>query len=136
MEVMGLSLKPTLNYINIPIMAKYYIIDGLSIEAGPQLGILVSANSEGNVIELGTGAAESFDGDVKDYYKSIDFVVGIGASYRLNNGVFFSLRFNKGISKINEDIDFYLHDGDPIDGIDYNYKQQNNVFQISAGYSF
>jgi hypothetical protein len=60
--------------------------------------------------------------------------VGIGASYRLNNGIFFSLRFNKGIMDISEDEEYY----DPYDDYyySYTYKNQNNVFQISAGYSF
>ncbi|TXD67771.1 PorT family protein, partial [Aequorivita lipolytica] len=41
----------------------------------------------------------------------------------LNMGVFFSLRYNKGLLDVND-----------IDG--YNGKNQNNVFQVSAGYSF
>jgi hypothetical protein len=30
-----------LSYINLPVMAKYYVTEGLSIEAGPQIGFLV-----------------------------------------------------------------------------------------------
>ncbi len=32
-----------IDYLNIPIMAKYYVVEGLSLEAGPQIGILLSA---------------------------------------------------------------------------------------------
>ena len=34
------------NYLNIPLMAKYYVADGFSLEAGPQIGLLVSATDE------------------------------------------------------------------------------------------
>src|SRR5690606_27624389 len=37
------SLTAKYDYINIPIMAKYYVYDGLSVELGPQFGFLVKA---------------------------------------------------------------------------------------------
>ncbi|MEH6762880.1 MAG: porin family protein [Aequorivita antarctica] len=119
--------KVILSYINVPIMGKYYIIDGLSVELGPQIGVLVKANQKGDY------ADGSYDDDVKYFYNSLDIAIGIGASYRLNNGVFFSLRFNKGLMDISDDDIEYFEDGD-LDS--YSYKNQNNVFQISAGYSF
>lgn len=118
-----------LDYINIPVMGKYYILDGLSVELGPQIGFLVSAKNKYEDHQ------QSGTDDVKDLYNSIDFAIGLGASYRLNNGIFFSLRFNKGISKINKDI-FFTPQEYPGDEYDYSYKQRNNVLQLSAGYSF
>ena len=119
-----------LDYINIPIMAKYYVIEGLSLEAGPQFGILVSAKEEGKLIEQGSGESETFDRDVKENYNSLDVAFGLGAAYRLNNGIFFSARYLIGISQIlnNDNVDtrFYLSD----------FNQRNNVFQLSVGYSF
>lgn len=121
----------SLDYINIPIMAKYYIIRGLTAELGPQIGFLVSAKSKYDNVY---GKNEN---DVKENYKSIDFSQGIGASYRLNNGVFFSLRFNKGISNINESsVIYYDVEGQPLEKYSGNDKQHNNVLQISAGYLF
>jgi outer membrane protein with beta-barrel domain len=118
-----------LDYINIPIMAKYYIIDGLSAEAGPQFGILVSAKDDYEV--SGGGEDESGDDDIKDFYNTLDIGFGFGASYRLNNGVFFSARYVIGLTDItdDDDVDFGPFD---IDG----YKQRNSVIQLSAGYSF
>ena len=113
-----------LDYIRVPLLAKFYIIEGLSAEAGPVFGVLVNAE--------GTFYNEDDDlvsGDAKDIYKSFDAQFGIGASYRLNMGVFFSLRYNKGLLNVNEEYKVF----------DYTYntgKNQNNVFQISAGYSF
>lgn len=69
------------------------------------------------------------NGDAKDYYRSFDAQFGIGASYRLNMGVFFSLRYNKGLLNVNEEY--------RVLGTTYNSgKNQSNVFQVSAGYSF
>tara|TARA_R110002124_G_scaffold254044_3_gene419534 strand:- start:33337 stop:33930 length:594 start_codon:yes stop_codon:yes gene_type:complete len=102
-----------LDYINVPILGKYHIIEGLSGELGPVIGVLVNAKA--------TGDGE--DEDIKEFYKSTDIGVAIGASYRLPMGVFFSLRYNKGVTDINDDPDISA-------------KNQNNVFQVSAGYSF
>ncbi len=35
-----------LDYLNIPVMAKYYVAEGFSVEAGPQVGFLLSAKDE------------------------------------------------------------------------------------------
>ncbi len=108
-----------LDYLRLPVMAKFYIIEGLSAEAGPVLGFLVSADKENH--DKDTDATYDYK---KDYYKSFDTGFGIGASYRLNLGVFFSIRYNKGLMNVNKD--------HPTD----NYKNQSDVLQVSAGYSF
>ncbi len=82
----GNNLK--LDYLNLPLMAKYYIIEGLSVEAGPLAGFLISTNAN------------------KDDFKSFDIAVGIGASYKIGNNLFVGLRYNKGISNINANSDF------------------------------
>ncbi len=113
-----------LDYIRVPILAKFYIIEGLSAEAGPVFGVLV--NAEGNYYNDDDIFVR---GDAKDIYKSFDAQFGIGASYRLNMGFFFSLRYNKGLLSVNEEYE--------VDGYRYNTgKNQSNVFQVSAGYSF
>lgn len=113
-----------LDYVRVPVLAKFYIIEGLSAEAGPVFGVLV--NAEGNFYDK-NGYLVS--GDVKDIYRSFDAQFGIGASYRLNMGVFFSLRYNKGLLNVNEEYEAL--------GTRYNTgKNQSNVFQVSAGYSF
>lgn len=98
-----------LDYIDIPVLGKYNLpwVNGLSAEAGPVFGVLMSAKSG--------------DEDVKDSFKTLDAAFAIGATYKLDMGVFFSLRYNKGLLDVWDDNDF---------------KNQNNVFQISAGYLF
>lgn len=113
---MGFTLesKTKLDYINIPILAKYYVTDAFSVEAGPQIGFNVKAEND-------------YDGsttDIKDGVKSIDFALALGVAYRLNSGLFFSGRYNFGMSNV-----------DDASGSD-DYKVKNNVLQISVGYRF
>ncbi|WP_040278587.1 porin family protein [Psychroserpens damuponensis] len=110
--------KLKLDYLNIPIMAKYYVAEGFSVEAGPQIGLLLSANEEFE------GGGESGEEDVKDGFKGIDFGFGIGAGYKMDSGLNFSARYVLGLSNI--------ADGEESD----DYSIQNNVFQISVGYFF
>ncbi|PSG88574.1 porin family protein [Aurantibacter aestuarii] len=120
--------KLKLDYINLPVMAKFYVTEGFSLEAGPQVGFLIGANVESEGTESvtfgGSTETESFseEVDVKDSFKGIDFAVGVGAGYKLDGGLNFAVRYNLGLSNIYED------SGD--------FKAQNNVFQFSVGYSF
>lgn len=108
----GTNLK--LDYIRIPLLAKYYLIEGLSAEAGPVFGVLVSANSANS--------------NVKENFNTLDAAFAFGASYSLDLGIFFSFRYNRGLLNVNKN---YIDNGTT-----YNYKNQSNVFQLSAGYYF
>lgn len=119
------EIKFKLDYVSIPVMAKYYVIDGLGLEAGPQFGILVSAKGEYEF--SGFGMSESGSEDLKDELKTLDIGLGFGASYRLDMGVFFGARYILGLTDINDNKD---------DGFDDEAKVKNNVFQLSVGYTF
>lgn len=112
-----------LDYINVPVMAKFYVVDGLAIEAGPQIAFLVSDDVEyaGNFGPFQESGETELNGD---NLSSIDFSIGAGASYRLPMGLFFGARYNFGLTNVN--------DGDNAK----DNKIHNNVFQLSAGYSF
>lgn len=94
-----------LDYVNLPILGKYYILEGLSAEAGPVVGFLISTNAD------------------KEDYNSLDVAFAVGASYKLNESIFFSLRYNKGLTDINKNELITV-------------SNQNNVFQLSVGYAF
>ena len=101
-----------LDYISLPILAKYFVVENLSLEAGPQLGYVVSAEVEddGDTIDL------------KDDTKSTDIGFALGAGYKLENGLNFGLRyfFGSDVNDIDEDADQF----------------KNRVFQLSIGYFF
>ena len=101
-----------LSYLTLPVLAKYYLLEGLSIEAGPQFGFLLSAEFEDN--------GETTD--LKDDVKPVDVGFALGAGYKLESGLNFGIRYYLGsdINNIGEDPD----------------KFKNRVFQISVGYFF
>jgi hypothetical protein len=105
-----------LNYLSLPIMAKYKVAKGFSLEAGPQISFLLSADEEVEV------ASESVEVDISDFVKSVDFGLGFGASYELDMGLFFTARYTLGLSNIND------FEGD--------FTNRNNVLQLSVGYFF
>jgi len=106
-----------LDYLNIPIMGKFEVAEGFSVQVGPQVGILLSATDK----EDGED-----DVDVKDFVKSTDFGINFGIGYELANGLNFGARYNLGLSDLNDDSDL----------ADQGVNWKNSVIQISIGYLF
>jgi hypothetical protein len=104
-----------LDYLNIPVLAKYYIVEKFSVEAGPQLGILLSAKAE--------------DEDVKDNFKSVDFGFNIGAGFHFTENLSINLRYTIGLSPIAEDADIE-------DEGDYYDSAKNSNLALSLAYKF
>lgn len=101
--------RVALNYLNIPLIGKYYVTERLSLEAGPQIGFLLS--SKGGSINY------------KDFLKSTDFGANIGVGYKLDNGLNFGARYNLGLTNILD-----------VDG--FSDKNRNGVVQLSVGFFF
>ena len=72
-----------MNFINVPVMAKYYITENFNLQAGPQVGFLVDA--------------EDTEG-----LNSVNFGLGFGAAYEIEGGLFFDARYNMGISDLTD----------------------------------
>ncbi|MEG2100617.1 MAG: porin family protein [Flavobacterium sp.] len=90
---LGTDADLKLNYLNIPVLAKYYFVENkFSVEAGPQLGILLSAKADSN--------------DIKDRTRSTDFGFNFGAGYNFTDNFSVGLRYTVGLSPISDkDID-------------------------------
>ena len=105
--------------INIPLMGRYEIMEGLNVEFGPQLGFLVSAK----------GKTEEGKTDTKvkitDNFKTFDFGLNFGAGYKVTDELEINARFTKGLSNINN----YFPEG-----INDNYKITNTYFSIGVAY--
>ena len=112
--------KFNLSYINVPVMFKYYAIEKLFIEAGPQIGFLISAKSKTKV----TGFDQTEELDTKDMYNTIDFGLNFGAGYDFTQNISVGARYNLGLANIAK-----TEAGD--DG-----KLHNGVFSLSVGYKF
>lgn len=107
-ESNGEDFNLNLNYINVPVLFQYMFDNGFRLQAGPQVGFLVSA--------------EANDVDVKDNLQGVDFGLGLGASYvNPASGFGFDARYNHGLSNINEN-----------DGFD----SYNRGFQLGVFYLF
>lgn len=100
------------DYLNVPIMGKFYPIEGFHIEMGPQFGFLLSAKEKG----------KSRTQDVKEGYKTFDFGLNFGTGYKLTDyNLLFGVRYNLGLTNVLKD---------------NSSKIKNGVFQISVGYLF
>ena len=111
-----------LEYINVPLMAKFYVVEGLSLQAGPQVGFLITADREFE--KTVNGETETGAEDIIDKIKGIDFGLNFGLGYQLASGIFLDARYNLGLSYIND-----------FEGAD-ELKNQNQVIQVSVGYLF
>lgn len=93
------DLNTKLDYINVPVLLKYYVIGTLNVYAGPQVGLLVSAKGS-EINKLGPSLANQKT-DIKQYFKGTDFSLVYGLGFDLNSGVSFGIRYAYGISDVN-----------------------------------
>ena len=103
------DLTEKLDYINIPILAQYYVIPGLAIKAGVQPGFLVKAKDG--------------DTDIKSGCNKVNLAIPVGISYEYQSFVL-DARYNIGLTKVYKS-DFV---GDR--------SCRNSVFSITLGYKF
>jgi hypothetical protein len=101
------------DYLNLPVLAKIYVADKISIEAGPQIGFLLSAKER-----------TSNDNATIPKQKTVDLGLNLGLAYDLKNGMFFQTRYNLGLSNINS--------SDNANAVKYT----NSVIQLSVGVRF
>lgn len=121
----GVTLKTTLNYLEVPLNFTYNVEAGsgnLFFGAGPSIGFGVS----GKYSSGSESVSIKFDGnkdatDNNEHLKSIDFGFGLLAGYKMSNNLSFSLGYNFGLSDI-----------DPYDGS----TTKNNGIAIKIGYMF
>lgn len=132
----SIDYKTNLSYINVPVMVKFYPIPKLFVEAGPQVGFLMSAKEKYDDDVFISDDSDEMDDeiDVKDYYKSIDFGFNIGAGYEFTDMIYANLRYNIGLTDISDmpdefdDVDFGVF-GDA-------FKTKNQVLSLSVGFKF
>ena len=86
------------NYINIPVMFKYYVTPALSIDLGPQLGINVYSKYTVESKDKHLNIKETED--QKDDTKTIDVGVGLGLTYNIAKDVFVQGRYTLGLTEV------------------------------------
>ena len=141
----GAEYNLKLNYLNLPIILKYKIIEKLSIDFGPQIGYLISAKTKIDVTEDSRDPSQNysveidmlndgvydFDGttvQAKASLNRLDFSLNIGGTYDITDKFVVQGRYNLGLSNI---------DKNSTNGENTNsWNMKNGVLQFSAGYRF
>ncbi len=113
----GFDGKINLDYINVPVMGKFYVSDGFFLEAGPQIGFLVSAKDKFD-------SPISGEDDIKEFIKNTDFSGNVGAGYQFESGLNIGARFSYGFSNIND-----FEDTE-------NFSNNNCLFSLLFGWRF
>lgn len=112
-----------LDYLNIPIVFKYYINEGFSFETGPQLGFLLSSKTE-------NGTVNSDELNNLLTTATFDWLIGFG--YKFDNGFNVNGRYNFGFTNIWKG----PNTSPPIGYYYYDYGKRHSVFQFTLGYYF
>ena len=82
-KVNGKTYTQKLDYINIPVLANFYVAKGFALKIGLQPGFLVSA-------------------DDKSSFESFNLSMPIGLSYEFKNGITLDLRGTPGLTAVNK----------------------------------
>ena len=106
------NIEYQLDYINVPILAKVYVVEGLSLEAGPQFSFKVNEEIDSDPND------DPGDTDL-DEAESFDFGLAGGLTFQTNMGLFATGRYTIGLTDIIQDVD-----------------AKNAVFQLGIGYKF
>ncbi|MFL9843859.1 porin family protein [Flavobacterium rhizosphaerae] len=99
----------SLDYIRIPVMGKYYLTQGLSIQAGPELAVKIGAE----------------DKDVNRSTRNLDYGVEGGLAYEFGPGIFIDARYYLGLANIYDSVDN-----------EQDMKFTNNSIRVGIGFRF
>ena len=117
MNLFGLDVSKKVtfntNYINVPVMLKYYASPAFSVDFGPQVGFNVYSKLSVEDVDKAY--------DLKDSTKGVDFGVGLGGTYNLTDNAFVQARYTLGLTKVFEG--------------DFN-KEKNGNIQLAFGMKF
>lgn len=113
------EIELKLNYLQIPIMGRYYFTEGLNVELGPQFGILLNSSGEINNSQVSN-----------ENFESSDILIAFGVGYKLPSGFFVRGRYFLGSNVAKGRISDIT--GDEVIDVEY----FNKVAQISLGYMF
>lgn len=107
------------HYIAVPVMAQIQTNGGFFVEAGPQVGFLISARQERN-----TGA----EADLEDFLRKTDFAVAGGLGYLTRIGLGLNARYVHGLSNV--------YNNDASGGQLRDAEISNRVIQLGLTYHF
>ncbi len=108
----SVTTKLNLGYVNVPLLFQYMFDNGFRLQAGPQVGFLITAKADNSTTKT----------DVKAFYKPIDVAVAMGLGYiHVPSGWGIDARYHLGVNNINDNS---------------NVKSANRGFQLGVFYQF
>jgi hypothetical protein len=111
-----IAVEQDLRYINLPVMLQLHSTKGVYIEAGPQVGYLISAKNDGNA---------PYNGDIKSELEKLDVSVGAGIGYLSRVGLGVDARYNYGLTNVISE-----------ESKNFSGDLKNRVIQIGLFYQF
>lgn len=127
------SSKINYNYLIIPLFIEYHPISKLTIQAGPQIGYLLSAKNklESETIDLMEWWGK--DGLLDSLINRFDFGLGLGCEFRVTEKTLIGLRYFHGLSSLtNNNRTGFDDQGNPAKLP--SLKEQNRNIQLSFAY--
>ncbi len=106
-----IKTKMSFGTLSLPLSAKYYVIDGLNINAGLNFGFNLSKKGK-----IGNGKIE----DLK-HIETFNLGGLLGLEYTLNSGLSFDINYNVGLNNISKEDKITM---------------KNNFFLVGLGYRF
>ncbi len=99
-----------LDYLNVPLMANFYVTPQLAFRVGAQAGFLMGDN---------LGTAYSGETSSERTFQKVDFSIPIGVQFEYQR-LMLGMRYNWGLTRVFKESDYF--------------KEKNQVIQIDLGY--
>lgn len=126
------DLKFNTEYLNIPVMAKFYVAKGLSLNVGLQPGFLTKSKFKTGTANMWIGNEKiSGEVDIKDFTNKFDLSIPMSIAYEFDFGLALEARYTGGLTNVMKNA-FDKNSSTA----DKTYNNKNEVFSLTVGYKF
>lgn len=119
------------DYLNIPVLAKAYVYNGINVFVGPQFSFNVK-----DKITMEYGGKELGKVNTTDFVENFDLAIMMGVGYQFESGLFVNANYNLGLLAVFKEDEFTITGENAAHTITDGLSTRNRVFQISAGWRF
>lgn len=119
------------DYLNIPVLAKAYVYNGINVFVGPQFSFNVK-----DKITMEYGGKELGKVNMTDFVENFDLAIMMGVGYQFESGLFVNANYNLGLLAVFKEDEFTITGENAAHTITDGLSTRNRVFQISAGWRF